>query len=83
MAGAVAALEASVKSAEKPKGRSGGGGGGGVVKRSVTKHSVINRIDLNKFQSVSEGNGASLIMFLTVHCLLDQWVLCGGSVRGC
>lgn len=61
MAGALAALEASVTSAKtkkssgsgkKPKGVSGGGGGG--VKRSVTKHSVINRIDLNKFQSVSE-----------------------------
>lgn len=46
IAGMVAALEASIKKApkEKPK--------GGFTKRSVTKHSVINRIDLNKFQSV-------------------------------
>lgn len=47
MAGMVAALEASLKKVKKkPK-------TDGAVKRSVTKHSVINRIDLTKFQSVS------------------------------
>lgn len=47
MAGMVAALEASLKKVKKkPK-------TDGAVKRSVTKHSVINRIDLAKFQSVS------------------------------
>lgn len=52
MAGAVAALEASVRKA-KVGSKKGGKPGGGGPKRSVTKHSVINRIDLNKFQSVS------------------------------
>lgn len=57
MAGAVAALEASVRKGKvATKGKAGGAGGGGAVKRSVTKHSVINRIDLNKFQSVREGS---------------------------
>lgn len=47
MAGMVASLEASLKKVKKkPK-------SDGAVKRSVTKHSVINRIDLAKFQSVS------------------------------
>lgn len=52
LAGMVAALEASVKKA-KPGGASPRRKDVGV-KRSVTKKSVINRIDLNKFQSVSD-----------------------------
>lgn len=47
MAAMAARLEDSVK-----KMRGGVKPGSGGVKRSVTKHSVINRIDLTKFQSV-------------------------------
>lgn len=47
MAGMVANLEASLNKVKKKTKPDGG------VKRSVTKHSVINRIDLAKFQSVS------------------------------
>lgn len=51
VAGAMAALEASVRKKTKTMKPAASQGGGN--KRSVTKHSVINRIDLNKFQSVS------------------------------
>lgn len=49
MAGMVATLAASVKKAAKNKKHASSTG----FKSSVTKHSVINRIDLSKFQSVS------------------------------
>ena len=72
MAGAVAALEASVRKAKVVAKKSGKPEGGGS-KRSVTTHSVINRIDLNKFQSVSQ-----LVLFLL--CLL-LFCFCGCFVR--
>lgn len=64
MAGAVAALEASVKTAKAGKKSKPGGGG---VKRSVRKHSVINRIDLNKFKSVSRKTVAILLLLLLFY----------------
>ncbi|CAM9901960.1 unnamed protein product [Ectocarpus sp. 12 AP-2014] len=66
VAGAMAALEASVKKKTKTMKPAASGGGG--VKRSVTKHSVINRIDLNKFQSSTKMEA----LMEEVHLMMER-----------
>ncbi|CAM9978016.1 unnamed protein product, partial [Ectocarpus sp. 8 AP-2014] len=66
VAGAMAALEASVKKKTKTIKPAASGGGG--VKRSVTKRSVINRIDLNKFQSSTKMEA----LMEEVHLMMER-----------
>ncbi|CAM9136543.1 unnamed protein product [Ectocarpus fasciculatus] len=66
VAGAMAALEASVKKKTKTMKPAASGGGG--IKRSVTKHSVINRIDLNKFQSSTKMEA----LMEEVHLMMER-----------
>ena len=73
LAGMVASLEASLKNKKTTEvvKKNAPYARGGAAKRTVTKHSVINKIDLSKFQSVGAGvSHRSSGVVLYESCLL-------------